>query len=610
MKYKTSCFNPGLSRDALRRFWPLPVGSFLLFFVSLVLPFYHELHSRSVELLSQYNYVSEYGESVQDVADYFAGAFTLQTMLLAVLAPTAAMLVFHHLHGKKEIQFYLSLPVRRSCLYLTSMLTGLLMVLVPMLLCHGLTVGICLYSGVVVQPALRLLAVCSLLLLLFYGMAVLACVLAGQRFGAFLLYAGMHVAALVIWIGLSQVSELFIPGFSATVAPPQWALWLMPLVKLFSDDNVLNSLNRLKLTIPLIYGIVGILLLVFSGVLYQIRRAETAGDMLSFSAIKLLSKIFAALAVGLGGFALLQLLAFPDRSVPFWGLLLLLLVLIAVGWIAAEMIIQKSFRIFHSRSVLTGGALLLLCAAAMLGARADAFGYVHRTPELSHVESASLSISPWQSYDSTEVSPADALAIHKMLLEHIDQLGSFDITQNSIQLSISYGLNGGTTMERTYFFNEDELPELVQATLSVLDQPENVERRLFAGWIAEPSVKTFSSGSVYSYYDENRLNLTRNGDDFSELSAQEAVTLYHAICEDIKEGNVLSPSHLLYFPDEDCPDNYGDIYLDFFTKPYDASTGSYTQYQENTPHDSASFDLFSTMTHTIAALEDMGFEIR
>lgn len=70
MKYKTSCFNPGLSRDALRRFWPLPVGSFLLFFVSLVLPFYHELHSRSVELLSQYNYVSEYGESIQDVADY------------------------------------------------------------------------------------------------------------------------------------------------------------------------------------------------------------------------------------------------------------------------------------------------------------------------------------------------------------------------------------------------------------------------------------------------------------------------------------------------------------------------------------------------------------
>ena len=48
----------------------------------------------------------------------------------------------------------------------------------------------------------------------------------------------------------------------------------------------------------------------------------------------------------------------------------------------------------------------------------------------------------------------------------------------------------------------------------------------------------------------------------------------------------------------------------FFTKPYDASTGSYTQYQENTPHDSASFDLFSTMTHTIAALEDMGFKIR
>lgn len=241
------------------------------------------------------------------------------------------------------------------------------------------------------QPALRLLAVCSLLLLLFYGMAVLACVLAGQRFGAFLLYAGMHVAALVIWIGLSQVSELFIPGFSATVAPPQWALWLMPLVKLFSDDNVLNSLNHLRLTIPLIYGIVGILLLAFSGVLYQIRRAETAGDMLSFSAIKLLSKIFAALAVGLGGFALLQLLAFPDRSVPFLGL-----DAAAIGadrrWLDccgndhSEVLPDLPFPF-----VLTGGALLLLCAAVMLGGKSglpSAMSIARRS--FSHVESASL----------------------------------------------------------------------------------------------------------------------------------------------------------------------------------------------------------------------------
>ena len=121
--------------------------------------------------------------------------------------------------------------------------------------------------------------------------------------------------------------------------PPQWFVWLMPLVRLYSD-GVIDAQNVFHLTIPLIYGGIGLMLLVLSGMLYQIRRAETAGEMLSFSAVKILSKVFAALVVGLGGFALLQLLAFPDQSVSFGVLMLLVLLLIAIGWIAAEMIIQ------------------------------------------------------------------------------------------------------------------------------------------------------------------------------------------------------------------------------------------------------------------------------
>lgn len=163
----------------------------------------------------------------------------------------------------------------------------------------------------------------------------------------------------------------------------------------------------------MIYGAVGLILLVLSGLLYQIRRAETAGDMLSFSVIKIISKIFAALAVGLGSFALLQILAFPNQSVSFGILMLLVLVLIAIGWIAAEMIIQKSFRIFHSRSVLVGCALLVVTAAAMLGAKADAFGYIHRLPNSDQVESASISLQYYQCYNYTTVSPADALALHE-----------------------------------------------------------------------------------------------------------------------------------------------------------------------------------------------------
>lgn len=611
MKCKTSCFNPSLAKNDLRRFWPLPVCSFLVFFVSLVLPLYRHLYSA---ISGQLGYYTVDGESlVQTITAYTDTQFVIQTLILAAAALVTALLLFHHLHGKKEIQFYLSLPMRRSGLYLTSTLTGLLMILLPMVLCYGIAVGVCLHFGVTIQPILQLLAACCLMFLLFYGIAVLSCVLAGQRFGAFLLYAGIHGAAIIIWVGLAQVAACFIPGFSASVNPPSWLIWLSPLLKLFSDGT-LDPNNRIGLTIPMIYGAVGLILLVFSGLLYQIRRAETAGDMLSFSVIKIISKIFAALAAGLGSFALLQILAFPNQSVSFGILMLLVLVLIAIGWIAAEMIIQKSFRIFHSRSVLVGCALLVVTAAAMLGAKADAFGYIHRLPNSDQVESASISLQYYQCYNYTTVSPADALALHEAALDHLDQLTAYDDRDSMLQFSVSYGLKDGGTMERTYYFGENVAPELKESILTVLDKPENVYNEIFSGWTTEPTIDTFISGWVNANYSDStdRPDFTYNGSDNPMLSADEAVTLYQAVCQDIQDGNVISPARLQSgnFNDGAVPSPIGYFYLTFAARPYNSAEESYSHYQETVRQQHASIDLYSTMTHTIAAMKDMGFQFR
>lgn len=614
MKCKTSCFNPSLFKNDLRRFWPLPVCSFLVFFVSLVLPIHRYLYIENSGLLGQYHYYTADGESmVQTITSYAGTQFVFQALILAALALVTALLLFHHLHGKKEIQFYLSLPMRRSGLYLTSILTGLLMILLPMALCYGIAVGVCLHFGISIQPILQLLAACCLMFLLFYGTAVLACVLAGQSFGAFLLYAGIHGAAIVIWVGLAQVAACFIPGFSASVNPPSWLIWLSPLLKLFSD-GALDRNNHIILAIPMIYGAVGLILLVLSGLLYQIRRAETAGDMLSFSVIKIISKIFAALAVGLGGFALLQMLAFPNQAVSFGVLMLLVLVLIAIGWIAAEMIIQKSFRVFHSRSVLVGCALLLVTAAAMLGAKADAFGYIHRMPNSDQVESASISLQYYQSCDYTSVSPADALSLHEAALDHLDQLTAYDDGGSTFQFAVSYGLKDGSTMERTYYFDENAAPDLKESILAVLDKPENVYSKIFSGWTTEPTIDTFISGWVSANYRDGSdiPNFSRNGGDSADLTADETVTLYQAICQDIQDGNVISPVLLQTgdFTDISTQSLLGYVYLTFAKRPYNSAEESYSHYQETVKQQYASIDLYSTMTHTIAAMKDIGFQFR
>ena len=610
MKCKTSCFNPILSKNDLRRFWPLPVCSFFLFLCTLVLPLYRYLGDETTGMLQQYYDAHPDGSALlQSTTRYLASAYVWQVFLLAALALVSALLLFQHLHGKKEIQFYLSLPMRRSGLYLTSLLTGLLMILLPMALCYGLAAGICLHFAVSAQPVLQLLAACCLIFLLFYGMAVLACVLAGQRFGAFLLYAGMHGAAVAIWVGLAQVAECFIPGFSANMEPPQWFVWLMPLVRLYSD-GVIDAQNVFHLTIPLIYGGIGLMLLVLSGMLYQIRRAETAGEMLSFSAVKILSKVFAALVVGLGGFALLQLLAFPDQSVSFGVLMLLVLLLIAIGWIAAEMIIQKSFRIFHSRSALIGGALLVVTAAAMLGAKADAFGYIHRIPDADQVKSASISMQYYQVYNYTEIAPADALTLHEAALDHLDQLSLSRGNSGTVQFAISYGLKDGSTMERTYYFDENAIPDLGESILAILDKPENVMNEIFRGWTTTPSADTFMNGWVSANYfaGSDDPKLARGGQDNIDLSAEEAVALYNAVCQDIREGHVMSPTHFQIFSGGSDADVLAYVYMNFYAFPYDAAKESYTHYQDTVGTRPADFQLLPSMTHTIAAMKDMGFQ--
>lgn len=110
MKCKTSCFNPSLAKNDLRRFWPLPVCSFLVFFVSLVLPIYRFLYVVNSGLLGQYPnqylYYTADGEAeyiTQNITDYAGTQFVFQTLILAALALVTALLLFHHLHGKKEI---------------------------------------------------------------------------------------------------------------------------------------------------------------------------------------------------------------------------------------------------------------------------------------------------------------------------------------------------------------------------------------------------------------------------------------------------------------------------------------------------------------------------
>lgn len=620
MRLKTSCFNPSLAKNSLRRFWPLPVCAALAFLLTMVLPYY--THMREITQDSAPLAVADSLSQAQTISDdavrFLSDQYYLMCFLLAGAALVSAMLLFHHLHSRREIQFYLALPVGRGGLFGTCALMGFLFIALPLLLANLAVLGISLSFGVGTQAALRFLAGSMLAFLCFYGMALVACVMAGQSFGAFLLYCGLHGAVAVIWLGACQVGQSFIPGFDGSLSSSSFIVWLIPLAQLMrvgyyttefvSGIQVQNAqkLLVLELHIPLIYGLVGLGLIILAAALYQLRKAETSGEMISFSVTRWLSKIMAAMAVGLGGTLLILVMLPYSGPIPFEALLAMVLVITAIGWVAAEMIIQKSFRVFHTQSVIPCSILLCCMAALMLGVHADMTGYIHRLPELSTINSASVNVSHG-SYNYVPVSPEDARVIHEAMLSHMDQL-RYTANGDNVAVSISYGTKEGKTIDRTYYFPSADV-ELSAEINAVMDKPDNVYSALFPDWPEDSDTFMFRDGiaSTYPIYEDDTStdtpSFTRSGitDPYAgfPLTAQETQTLYHAICQDIEDGSLLSPCHR--YLDDEYSTQLGNLYFTLWNPADSAKKSPLSGW-------SASIDLWESMTHTIAAMKEMGFQ--
>lgn len=130
---------------------------------------------------------------------------------------------------------------------------------------------------------------------------------------------------------------------------------------------------------------VGALLLMPSAVLYKRRRLETAGDVVAIGVLRPVFRFVVALAAGLLLSELLTGLLVPGiDNMGLGGAALFALFLLlgcAIGWVAAEMLVQKSFRVFKMGRSWAGLAVLwLLLTALLFGCELDVTGFEGHVP--------------------------------------------------------------------------------------------------------------------------------------------------------------------------------------------------------------------------------------
>ncbi len=612
MRSKTSCFNPVLCRNYLRRFWPLPVAVLLSVLLLLLLPMVGQLQpngltdtEHQISLLTQ-----------------ICNASTMMFVLMLLASLLAAALTFHHLHSRREIQFYHALPLKRRCLFLSCYLTGLGMLAIPFAVGIGLCLVTVAVSGVstAILPLLELLGAGMAALLIFYALAVIACCVAGQTFGTVLVYGGLNFAVLVIAAGAGNLASMFMPGLSFT---HRTAEWLTPVLRLI-DAAAIRYPSAITNTMPLpagftepavfwIYAGVGILLSILSGVLYQIRRSEMSGEMIAFPVLRRLCKLFGALVVTIGGSNVLLASGMIQNNIPFFLILLSILGFGVIGWYAAEMVIQKTLRVFHRRTAATCCVYLLLLACVSLAGHFDVTGVVRYIPEPEDVVSAKVTCFYG---NSVQITTEDAEAIHEIVLENRQALSN-NPAGNYYPLEISYELENGKQIQRCYWVESDygedgyRLPDPIsQAALEIFRTPDYCRQSWF-GDLDAVTEDNYHYGGFQAYnWDENgnqkeyvTTDLAVWRGDFMELTAKQAAALYQAILRDIENGS-LTPWG---FEDSDRTKTFGCVDFQCFKEPYSPTYGTYQQYVDTVETTYASVDLNVNMAETIACLEEMGF---
>lgn len=577
MRCGTSFYNGTLGKQLTLRFWPLIALYSVIW--AIVLP------------ISGLNYMrSGYiGGWATDIEYLFRALATPMTIVFGVLA---AMAVCSHLYTTRSCNFTAALPPKRTALFATHYLTGLLWLVVPVavmtLMASFLAIG-CSLSGFASGLAL----VC-MQTLFFYSFAVLCGMLTGHLLALPVFYGIFNGLVGGLWYLLTLLFREFYFGYPGSlVAVPAWVEWFTPAWQLFSYGSPDAGYGM-----SAVYAGVGIVFALAAWLLYVKRPMERAGDVVIWAGLRPVFRYGVALCSGLALGSLTRLVLGLDElglavSVMLWGV---------AGCFVGQMFLSKSVRVL--RYWKGAGAIACACAALFLVTKLDLTGYETQVPEADEV--VSVTISGLDSYpvdtasNFHDIQTQDPQAISLITQLHqalVDQRNTFNgYYDNSTRFDVTYTLADGTRLTRSYtvYVNEVDLDRAGTVTQLAHQLVNDSKLMLLSYEFHELEANGYrpTGGTFYLTSD------TGNTSTGHDLSTSEAQSLYQAIVQDIQEGNL--PRTLFY--------GYGDVHIDLY---WSISPNSFNQLADpyNTdyvPGNYISVEITNQAVHTLEVLEELG----
>ncbi|MFQ3544994.1 DUF6449 domain-containing protein [Halobacillus rhizosphaerae] len=381
----------------------------------------------------------------------FTTSYGMQYFLLLSVPILMAIFLLRYVQVKNSSDFIHSLPVKRVQLFVLHVVTGFVLLMIPVII-TGIVL-LLMQAGVDVSIYYSTSDVWHWMgvIFLYTTLLYIAGIFVGTLTGLSLVQGGLTYIFLFLPTGLIFLTadnlQIYLKGFTSEFIFNYQISHLSPITRLlYAEHGDITGIDIL------LYGLISVALFFLSLYFYQKRPIETASQALAYPKLKPFFKYGVAAC-----FALLAGSFFWSSQSSYGWLTFGYIVGSLIGYLLAEMLLHKSWRIFglqHFKGYayfLAAGVLIILIV------NWDPLGYETKIPQQKNIEQVFLDGSSYrykkddeEKYLTDSKTIEDVRKLQKHLINNAVPKGEGDRT-----LFIAYELDNGSKVIRSYEYKYD-----------------------------------------------------------------------------------------------------------------------------------------------------------